>query len=158
MTQNINPRTWNAEVVETAKKRGRKPGQLKGTKYNVVQRKPVTIGLPEAVLEELNRLCEELQINRSQIVTKCIQTWIMEGSKRNFVSYETFNGPNGTHLGKRVSDSKRKKTISINLPQIAFMQIEDKRTEWNKSRSDLLGSVVEDCIARGAIPLQEVMA
>ena len=147
MANNINPRTWNADVVESTKRRGRKPGQLKGTKYNVPKRKAVSIYVSEPVVNEMFKLCDENLINRSQLITKAIQNWIMRGSTRPLINYESASW--NSHNSKSIGSESPKKCISVNLPEVAFQKVDEKSLEWGRSRSELLVSIVEDGIARG---------
>jgi|TARA_Y100000294_G_scaffold38726_1_gene34622 metal-responsive CopG/Arc/MetJ family transcriptional regulator len=154
--QNINPRTWNANQV--AKKRGRKPGQLKGTKYDVPKRVPITIYVDDEVVNELNAISEVLQSNRSQIVTRTIQNWVMRGKPTNLLRLDKSNTSFIRHNCKSQGRNKAKKSISINLPELAFRQVDEASFEKNSSRSVILGSIIEDVIARGVLLPSEELA
>jgi len=147
---NINPRTWD-ESQTTQRKRGRKPGQLLGAKYNVPKRIAITIYLAQEVVQNLTDLTEVALINRSQAVTTAIQKWVMRGKPKTLMSIDKANSPHDRHHYKSNKESRPKKSVSINLPDIAFKQIADASSEWNQSRSEVLGAIIEDAIVRGVI-------
>lgn len=150
----MNPRTWNTS--SEVKKRGRKPGQLKGTKYDVPKRVPITIYVNSRVVDELKLISEATQLNRSQLVTRSIQSWVMRGKTSIFMSLEDIDVNN--HQSKMVGKPLAKKSISINLPEVAFKQVDEKSYEMGESRSLVLGSILEDAIARGVLLPSEELA
>tara|TARA_B100000902_G_scaffold400033_1_gene474826 strand:+ start:11281 stop:11739 length:459 start_codon:yes stop_codon:yes gene_type:complete len=152
----MNPRTWNSS--SEVKKRGRKPGQLKGTKYDVPKRVPITIYVNSIVVEELQTICLATQMNRSQLVTQSIQSWVMRGKPTTFMSLDETNLPFQRHNNKSQGKPLAKKSISINLPEVAFKQVDEKSYEVNLSRSLVLGSIVEDAIVRGVLLPSEELA
>lgn len=152
----MNPRTWNSS--SEVKKRGRKPGQLKGTKYDVPKRVPITIYVNSIVVEELQTICLATQLNRSQLVTQSIQSWVMRGRPTTFMSLDETNIPFNRHNSKSQGKPSAKKSISINLPEVAFKQVDEKSYEVNLSRSLVLGSIVEDAIVRGVLLPSEELA
>lgn len=126
----MNPRTWNTS--SEVKKRGRKPGQLKGTKYDVPKRVPITIYVDQRVVDELKLICEATQLNRSQLVTRAIQSWVMRGKTSIFMILDDTNINMNIHQIKTVGKPLPKKSISINLPEVAFKQVDEKATKWVK--------------------------
>ena len=153
---NMNPRTW--DTSSAMKKRGRKPGQLKGTKYDVPKRVPITIYVSLSVVDELQLISMATQLNRSQLVTQSIQAWVMRGKPSTLMSFDETNVPLNRHTSKSTGKPSAKKSISINLPEVAFKQIDGRSHEINVSRSLVLGSIVEDAIVRGALLPSEELA
>lgn len=152
----MNPRTWNTS--SEVKKRGRKPGQLKGTKYDVPKRVPITIYVDQRVVDELKLISEATQLNRSQLVTRSIQSWVMRGKTSIFMILDDTDINMNIHKIKMVGKPLPKKSISINLPEVAFKQVDEKSYEMGVSRSLVLGSILEDAIARGVLLPSEELA
>ena len=61
------------------KLRGRKPGQLKGAKYNVPPRQQFSVSLLEKDLESIDRKSFELGITRSKMVSIILEDWVKNG-------------------------------------------------------------------------------
>ncbi len=63
------------------KTRGRKPGQLKGAKYNVPPRQQFSVSLLEKDLEVIDKKSFELGITRSKMVSIILEDWAKNGTQ-----------------------------------------------------------------------------
>ena len=62
------------EVIKRG--RGRLPGELKGSKYNVPPKKQITVNLSDEHCEMLDKLSEELKVSRSKVLNTIIEQFI----------------------------------------------------------------------------------
>ena len=62
------------EVIKRG--RGRLPGELKGSKYNVPPKKQITVNLSDDHLELLDALSQELKVSRSKMLNTIIEQFI----------------------------------------------------------------------------------
>ena len=70
--------------MESTKKRGRGrlPGQLKGTKYNVPPKKQITVNLSDDHVELLDSLSQELKVSRSKMLNTIIEQFVQSRGYR----------------------------------------------------------------------------
>ena len=61
------------------KTRGRRPGQLKGAKYNVPPRQQFSVSLLEEDLQHIDRKSFELGITRSKMISIILEDWVKNG-------------------------------------------------------------------------------
>ncbi len=71
MLNQYSPKRIKLEA--TKRGRGRLPGELKGTKYNVPPKRQITVNLSEEHFELLEKLSKELKISRSKIANMIIE-------------------------------------------------------------------------------------
>lgn len=62
--------------------RGRLPGQLKGTKYNVPPKKQITVNLSDDHVELLDSLSQELKVSRSKMLNTIIEQFVQSRGYR----------------------------------------------------------------------------